>query len=79
MHFYVPTKAGGKARQLGAGRAAVWRPQAFCNNVAGPFPGFPEGLGSQASARGVAVLAKVPTLAADRALRSQAWGPNVGA
>jgi len=39
----------GKARQLGAGRAAVWIPQAFCNNVAGPFPGFPEGLGHQAN------------------------------
>jgi len=30
--------------------------------VAGPFPGFPEGLGFQASARGVADLAKAPGL-----------------
>ena len=30
--------------------------------MAGPFPGFPEGLGFQASARGVADLAKAPGL-----------------
>lgn len=45
---------------------------------AGPFPGFPEGLGQKASARGVAALAKAPALAADRALLSQAFWPNVG-
>ena len=52
----------GKARQQGAGRAAVGIPQAGCNAVAGPFPGFPEGLGLQASTRGVADLAKAPGL-----------------
>ncbi|MFT4241240.1 MAG: hypothetical protein QM569_03050, partial [Acidovorax sp.] len=37
-------------------------PQAACNDVAGPFPGFPEGLGQKASARGVAALAKATSL-----------------
>ena len=48
----------GKVRKLGAGRATVWIPQAACNDVAGPFPGFPEGLAPEAGARRVAALAK---------------------
>ncbi|MEI2622507.1 MAG: hypothetical protein V9G23_00355 [Giesbergeria sp.] len=49
-----------------------------CNAVAGPFPGFPEGLGSQASARSVAPFGKARALPARRVLRSLAWLPNAG-
>ena len=42
----------------------MWILQAACNNVAGPFPGFPSGLAPEAGARRVAALAKARALAA---------------